>query len=397
MYRTWDTPQSLHCCHGTNETTGEGWPDVGCGLGARHHRYHVPYLGHTTSCPQALHCYYGTTGEGWPDVGWEQNHTTKKSRALPRGGPTPLVKKRHHVPYVGWPGPGRPDVGWEWEQNHTTKNSRALPRGGPTPLVQKDTMYRTWDTPQSLHCYYGTTGEGWPGWPDVGWEQNHTTKNSRALPRGGAYPLGTKGHHVMYRTSDTPQSLHCYYGTTGEGWPDVGWEQKPYNKKFASATAGGAYPLGEKKRHHVPYVGWPGPGRPDVGWEQSHTTKNSRALPRGGGGGLPPWYKRTPSCTVPGTHHNRCIVTMGLRERGGLTWGGNKTIQQKIRERYRGGGLPPWYKRTPCTVPGTHHNRCIVTMGLRERGGRGGLTWGGSKTIQQKIRERYRGGGLPPW
>ena len=29
---------------------------------------------------------------------------------------------------------------------------------------------------------------------------------------------------------------------------------KPYNKKFASATAGGAYPLGTKG-HHVPYLG----------------------------------------------------------------------------------------------------------------------------------------------
>ena len=143
-------------------------------------------------------------------------------------------------------------------------------------------MYRIGDTPQSLHCYYGTTGEGWPGWPDVGWEQNHTTKNSRALPRGGAYPLGTKGHHVMYRTSDTPQSLHCYYGATGEGWPDVGWEQ-------------------------------------------NHTTKNSRALPRGG---------PTPLVKKKDTMYR----TLGGRGRGGLTWGGSKAIQQKIRERYRGGG-----------------------------------------------------------
>ena len=145
----------------------------------------------------------------------------KKFASATAGGAYPLGKKgHHHVPYLGHTtivallllretgGRG----GMTWGGSKTIQQKiRERYRKGPTPLVKKDTiMYRTWDTPQSLHCYYGTTGEGWPGWPDVGWEQNHTTKNSRALPRGGPTPL-VKKDTIMYRTWDTPQSLHCYY------------------------------------------------------------------------------------------------------------------------------------------------------------------------------------------
>ena len=72
-----------------------------------------------------------------------------------------------------------------------------------------------------------------------------------------------------------------------------------------------------------------------------------------------------------------------------MTWGGNKTIQQKIRERYRGGGLPPG--------PGARQPGPPSPVARLGKAGSGVILVGRGRTYNGVGRRQLRGGQIGRW